>query len=245
MRLRDVLNFCGVKTDAVYVGFLGADRHVSGEPGKAVISRGVPLAKALEAESLIAFELNGEPIPALHGAPLRLVCGGYPGPVSGKWLTHLLVRNQVHDGAKMGGTSYRVPCNPVAPGAEVPVQDMCIIESMPVKSLITSPESGTALSVNQPVVFKGHAWAGDRAVGSVHTSVDFGATWHKAELAAPVNRLAWQSWQSAHTFPKSGYYEVWARATDEAGLSQPMLLPGWNPKGYLNNACHRVALAVT
>ena len=245
VRLRDVLNFCGVKTDAVYVGFLGADRHVSGEPGKAVISRGVPLAKALEAESLIAFELNGEPIPALHGAPLRLVCGGYPGSVSGKWLTHLLVRNQVHDGAKMGGTSYRVPCNPVAPGAEVPVQDMCIIESMPVKSLITSPESGTALSVNQPVVFKGHAWAGDRAVGSVHTSVDFGATWHKAELAAPVNRLAWQSWQSAHTFPKSGYYEVWARATDEAGVSQPMLLPGWNPKGYLNNACHRVALAVT
>ena len=203
------------------------------------------MSKALEDESLIVWAMNGKDLPLMNGYPLRLVFGGWPASTSGKWLHKIDIRNIVHDGPKMTGKSYRVPCKPVPPGSKVADEDMCIIESMPVKSLITSPESGTALSVNQPVVFKGHAWAGDRAVGSVHTSVDFGATWHKAELAAPVNRLAWQSWQSAHTFPKSGYYEVWARATDEAGVSQPMLLPGWNPKGYLNNACHRVALAVT
>jgi hypothetical protein len=76
-------------------------------------------------------------------------------------------------------------------------------------------------------------------------SIDFGATWQKAKLERPVNRLAWQHWQAAVTFPEFGYYEVWARATDSEGRSQPMVLPGWNPKGYLNNACHRIAVQVT
>ncbi len=242
VRLRDVLDYCGVTDDAVYLGFESADRHLSGDPSKPVISRGVPLAKAVEAESLIAFELNGEPIPALHGAPLRLVIGGWPGSVSGKWLTGLLVRNKVHDGAKMLGNSYRVPCEPVAPGADVPPEAMCIIESMPVKSLITSPESGATVKAGKPVLLSGQAWAGDLAVASMSVSADFGQTWQLAELARPRNRLAWQQWQARLTLPGTGYFELWARATDSLGRSQPMLVPGWNPKGYLNNACHRVAV---
>ncbi len=241
VRVKDVLDYCGVKEDAQYVGFLGADTHLSGDPNKVVISRGVPVEKAREVESLIAFELNGEPIPLLHGAPLRLVCGGWPGSVSGKWLTHLLIRDRVHDGPKMGGNSYRVPCAPVAPGTEVPDDQMCIIESMPVKSLITSPRSGMTVNGSQLDV-SGQAWAGDLKVTSVHTSVDFGQTWQAAEVAAPRNRLAWQQWRARVHFPKPGYYEIWARATDELGRSQPMLIPGWNPKGYLNNAAHRTAV---
>ena len=198
----------------------------------------------MQDESLIAFELNGEPIPALHGAPLRLVCGGWPGSVSGKWLTQLLVREQVHDGAKMGGTSYRVPCSPVAPGSTVAQDNMCIIESMPVKSLITFPRSGITLTPGKPHMIRGQAWAGDLKVTAVHTSVDFGVTWQQAELAQPPNRLAWQQWQARVQIEKPGYYEIWARATDEMGRSQPMLVPGWNPKGYLNNAAHRIAVAV-
>lgn len=242
VRLRDVLNDCGVADDAVYLGYEAADRHLSGDVNKSVISRGVPIAKALEAESLIAFELNGEPIPALHGAPLRLVMGGWPGSVSGKWLTGLLVRDRVHDGAKMLGNSYRVPCEPVAPGSEVPAESMCIIESMPVKSLITSPMSGATVKAGKPVMLSGHAWAGDLAVSSMSVSADFGQTWLPAELAQPRNRLAWQQWQAQLTLPTTGYFELWAKATDSAGRSQPMLVPGWNPKGYLNNACHRVAV---
>ena len=67
-------------------------------------------------------------------------------------------------------------------------------------------------------------------------------TWSRTKLSRPANRLAWQRFEFALHFPGKGYYEVWARATDEGQRSQPMLVPGWNPKGYLNNACHRIAV---
>ena len=245
VRLKDVLDHCGVTDEAVYVAYEAADTHLSGDPTKQPISRGVPMSKALEPETLIAWAMNGEPLPPLHGYPLRLVAGGWPGSVSGKWLKRILVRDRVHDGPKMGGQSYRVPCDPVAPGATVADEDMCIIESMPVKSLITHPRSGDHHEHGKPIAVRGHAWAGDLAVAQVFTSIDFGATWQLADLEPPVNRLAWQHWSTAITIPGSGYYEVWARAVDATGRSQPVVLPGWNPRGYLNNACHRIALAVT
>jgi DMSO/TMAO reductase YedYZ molybdopterin-dependent catalytic subunit len=244
VRVRDVLDYVGVKDDAVYLAYYGADTHLSGDPTKSPISRGVPMHKALENESLIAWAMNGEDIPALNGYPLRLVCAGWPGSVSGKWLRRLLVRNIVHDGEKMTGDSYRVPCKPVAPGSEVPEDQFCIIESLPVKSLVTFPKSGVEHPLAAKLAVRGHAWAGDRSVKSVQVSIDFGATWRKAKLRAPVNRLAWQHWNAEVAFPQAGYYEVWARATDSSGRSQPMVLPGWNPKGYLNNACHRIAVQV-
>ena len=242
VRLGDVLKSCGIRDDAVYVAYEGADTHLSGDPAKSVISRGVPVAKALERESLLAYAMNGAPIPAVHGAPLRMVCGGWPGSVSGKWVRRILVRDRVHDGAKMTGTSYRVPCRPVAPGETVADDEMCIIESMPVKSLITAPASGHVVKAGEAFAVRGHAWAGDRRVRQMAISHDFGATWQKASLRRPANRLAWQHFVAKVRLPQAGYYEIWARATDEAGVSQPMLVPGWNPKGYLNNACHRIAV---
>lgn len=244
VRLADLLEACEAGEDAVYVAYEGADRHLSGDPDKLPISRGVPVAKAMEKESLIAWEMNGEPLPLLHGAPLRMVCAGWPASVSGKWLRRLLIRDRVHDGEKMLGQSYRVPCNPVAPGSEVADGDMCIIESMPVKSLITFPKSGVRIRQGTPITVRGHAWAGDRRVARVATSIDFGATWQRARLERAANRLAWQRWTAEVEFPVTGYYEIWARAEDEEGVSQPMVLPGWNPRGYLNNACHRIAVGV-
>lgn len=244
VRLRDVLEACGIHEDAVYIGYYGADTHLSGDPDKVPISRGVPMSKALEDETLIAWSMNGEAIPELNGFPLRLICGGWPASTSGKWLKKIVIRNQIHDGPKMGGDSYRVPCKAVAPGTQVAPEDMCIIESMPVKSLVTFPKSGIRHDLGKPLALRGHAWAGDRQVTELLLSIDFGARWHSATLKQPVNRLAWQHWSGEVTFPKAGYYEVWARAVDESGVSQPMLIPGWNPKGYLNNACHRVAVLV-
>ncbi len=244
VRLKDVLEEVGINDDAVYVAYYGADTHASGDTSKVPISRGVPVAKALEDETLIAWAMNGEDIPLMNGYPLRLVCAGWPGSVCGKWLKKIVVRNQVHDGPKMTGTSYRVPCKSVAPGSVVPEDEMCIIESMPVKSLITFPRSGVEHSLGKKFAVRGHAWAGDLDVSKVQVSIDFGATWLRAKLKAPVNRLAWQHWNASVEFPQPGYYEVWARATDSAGKSQPMVLPGWNPKGYLNNACHRIAVQV-
>jgi DMSO/TMAO reductase YedYZ molybdopterin-dependent catalytic subunit len=242
VRLRDILSECGVKDDAVYIGYYGADKHLSGDPKKNPISRGVPMHKANEDETLIAWAMNGEDIPKLHGYPLRLICSGWPASASGKWLKKIVIRNKVHDGAKMTGTAYRVPCKPVKPGQKVADEDMCIIESMPVKSLITYPKSGIIHQQTKKLEVRGHAWAGDNQVKDVFISVDFGTTWKKTTLKKPKNRLAWQHWSSSVTLPETGYYEVWARAVDDQDRSQPMVLPGWNPKGYLNNACHRVAL---
>jgi DMSO/TMAO reductase YedYZ molybdopterin-dependent catalytic subunit len=244
VRLSDVLADCGIADDAVYVAYEGADRHLSGDPGKLPISRGVPVAKALEKESLIAWAMNGESLPLLHGFPLRMVCAGWPASVSGKWIKKIMIRDRVHDGEKMTGSSYRVPCKPVAPGAAVANEDMCIIESLPVKSLITFPKSGVSHAFGQPMAMRGHAWAGDLRVRRMFVSTNFGATWQRASLDRPVNRLAWQRWSAVLDFPAPGYYEVWARAEDENQNSQPMVLPGWNPRGYLNNACHRIAVEV-
>ncbi|MCB9186723.1 MAG: sulfite oxidase, partial [Flavobacteriales bacterium] len=244
VRLADVLKDVGIKSDAVYIGYYGADVHLTGNPEKVVISRGVPISKAMENETLLAFQMNGQDIPMAHGHPLRLVVGGWPASVSGKWLKRIAVRNKVHDGPKMEAPSYRVPCKPVAPGDKVKDEDMCIIESMPVKSLITYPKTGAMIDQGKKLNIRGHAWAGDLNVAKVEYSIDFGSTWKSCVLEQPVNRLAWQHFKAEISFPEDGYYEVWARATDSQGVSQPMVLPAWNPKGYLNNACHRIAVKV-
>ncbi|MDC6353110.1 MULTISPECIES: sulfite oxidase [Robiginitalea] len=245
VRLRDVLEDAGYTDRAVYVGYHAADTHLSGDPGKEPISRGVPMEKALQDETLLAYEMNGGDIPLAHGYPLRLVAGGWPASASGKWIERLSVRDRVHDGAKMTGDSYRVPCRPVAPGTPVPDSDMCIIESMPVKSLITYPKTGATLARGRSLPFRGHAWAGELEVARVRYSIDFGSTWQDCRLEAPANRLAWQRFSGEAEFPREGYYELWAQAEDSQGRAQPMVLPGWNPKGYLNNACHRIAVKIT
>ena len=245
VRLRDVLRDAGITDQAVYVGYHAIDMHLSRDPSKEPISRGVPIAKAMQDETLLAFQMNGEDIPLVHGYPLRLVAGGWPASVSGKWVNRLSIRDRVHDGPKMTGTSYRVPCNPVAPGEKVKDEDMCIIESMPVKSLVTYPKTGAVIEEGSTLSIRGHAWAGELEVQAVDYSIDFGASWQRCELEKPSNRLAWQRFKTKIKFPEKGYYEVWSRATDSQGESQPMVLPGWNPKGYLNNACHRIAVKVS
>lgn len=244
VRLRDVLEDAGIKNDAVYIGYHATDIHLSRDPKKEPISRGCPMDKALQDETLIAFKMNDEDIPLVHGYPLRLVAGGWPASVSGKWINRISIRNKVHDGTKMTGDAYRIPCKPVAPGDKVKDEDMCIIESMPVKSLITYPKSGAVINKGKVLNIRGHAWAGELEVNKMEYSIDFGSTWKTCNIEKPENRLAWQHFTAAVNFPDVGYYEVWARATDSNGKAQPMILPGWNPKGYLNNACHRIAVKV-
>jgi sulfite oxidase len=245
IRLKDLLDDVGVKSDAVYIGYYSADKHLNGDEKEVVISRGFPMVKAYQDETLIAFAMNGKEIPLAHGLPLRLVAGGWPASASGKWLNKLVIRNIEHDGAKMTGTAYRVPCESVPAGAKVEDKNMCIIESMPVKSLITYPKSGATINEDRALKIRGHAWAGELEVSKMEYSIDFGATWKSCDLEKPVNRLAWQHWKANVTFPKKGYYEIWARARDSEGKGQPMVVPGWNPKGYLNNACHRIAVKVS
>lgn len=191
VRLKDLLNDVGIKSDAVYIGYHAADGHLSGDPEKEPISRGVPLAKALQDETILAFTMNGEDIPLVHGYPVRLIAGGWPASASGKWIKRISIRNKVHDGEKMTGSSYRIPCEPVAPGEKVKDEDMCIIESMPVKSLITYPKTGAMIGHGQTLEIRGHAWAGELEVAKVEYSIDYGTSWKVSKLDPPENRLAW------------------------------------------------------
>ncbi len=243
VRLKDVLEKAGVQSNVVYTAHYGADIHLSGDPDKRPLSRGLPIDKALTDNILIAFEMNGEALHPMNGSPLRLVVPGWPGSCSQKWLNRIELRDIVHDGAKMTGTSYKVPAYPVEPGQDIPDEDWVIIERMPVKSLVTFPANGTDLDGRETEV-RGHAWAGDRSIEKVEISMDFGKTWMDASLDAPINDGAWQNWRATVSFPQAGYYEVWARATDSDGIMQPFAID-WNAKGYLNNTMHRVGLRVS
>ncbi|MCY4303986.1 MAG: sulfite oxidase [Aestuariivita sp.] len=242
VRLKDVLKKAGVQSTVIYTAHYGADGHLSGDPDKLPISRGIPIEKAMTENVLIAFEMNGDALHPMNGAPLRLVVPGWPASTAQKWLKRIELRDQVHDGPKMTGKAYRVPAYKVSPGQDVPEEDFVIIERMPVKSLVTFPANDSNVGLQSDV--RGHAWSGDRTVDKVEISIDFGATWMQAELDKPVNSGAWQNWRANVRFPQSGYYEVWARATDNEGVMQPFAID-WNPKGYLNNTMHRVGLRVS
>jgi len=243
--LSDVLREAGLKSSAVYTAHYGADPDKSGSRDTPSISRGMRIEKALEEHTLLAFAMNGEPLPFLHGGPVRLVVPGWPGSLSQKWLTRIWIRDREHDGPGMTGLSYRLPVKPVQPGTSLEGVPLRILESMPVRSIITAPADGTAFPAGtRSIAARGAAWAGDDTVVSVALSLDRGLTWTDASLEPPRNRYDWTRWSATLPIPANGPYEIWARATDSTGRSQPLEPDNWNPNGYGCNAVHRVAITV-
>jgi sulfite oxidase len=244
VRLADVLKAAGLKPSAVFTGHYGADRNLA-DASKDAISRGVPMKKALDANNLIVFAMDGQPLPNIHGGPVRLIIPGWPGSVSSKWLTRIWVREKVHDGPGMGGTSYRVAISPMVPGDRPDEKNFRDLESMPVRSIITSPMNGTSFGKDvREVKLRGAAWAGDFTVKRVDVSIDFGASWKRAQLSAPKNPYDWQRWTATVKLPSEGYYEIWTRATDSRGIMQPHVAGSWNPQGYGGNPMHRIAIRI-
>ena len=245
VRLADLLKAAGLKPSARFTGHYGADPSLSGEPNSLSLSRGVPIKKALDPNNLIVWAMNGENLPLIHGYPVRLVVPGWPGSISSKWLTRIWVRDKVHDGPGMGGTSYRVTIKPMVPGDKPDDKNFRDLESMPVRSIVTNPANGTTLPVgSRELKVRGAAWDGDYAVRAVHVSIDYGATWQLAQMTKPTNRYDWVRWSATLKLPSEGYYEIWSRATDERGVSQPHVTGNWNPQGYGGNPLHRVAVRV-
>ncbi|MBW8270295.1 sulfite oxidase [Caldovatus aquaticus] len=245
VRLRDLLQAAGLKESARFTGHYGADPHLSGDPNRPAISRGMRIEKALDEDTLVALRMNGQPIPHVHGAPVRLIVPGWPGSLSQKWLTRILIRATPHDGPGMGGTSYRVPVRPIVPGSRNDGRDFVDLESMPVRSILTNVAHGTRLPAGtRGLDVRGFAWAGDKTVRAVHLSVDYGATWQEARVAEPANRHAWQRWSGRVALPTDGYYEIWYRATDSDGRMQPHVAGNWNPQGYGANPISRIAVLV-
>jgi sulfite oxidase len=237
VRLADLLAAAGVRRSAVYTGHFSPDER-AGKPGQPAISRGLPIEKALAPETLVAFAMNDEPLPYLHGGPLRIVAPGFPGSAWQKWLTRIAVRDREHDGEKMTGTNYRLPREPVRPGDAIDPARFTVITDMPVKALITAPLAGFAANPGELAV-RGVAWSGHVPLASVAVSADGGASWREASLEAGADRFAWRRFTAPVEASRLGPVTIMARATDAKGGAQPLDGAPWNPRGYCNNAVHR------
>jgi DMSO/TMAO reductase YedYZ molybdopterin-dependent catalytic subunit len=239
VRLADVLQAAGVKSGTVHVGFIGADFGVL--PTIPKVARSVPLDKAMERHTLLAYGMNDGPLPKVHGYPLRVVVPSWVGSASIKWVARIEALAAPLKGPYMD-ESYRIPRVPIEPGGRMP-PDAVSTEVWPVKSMITHPAPNAKHAAGKPVLVAGKAWAGENAVARVELSFDEGRTWQRAELNARADKYAWQTFSYAYTPRASGYVTVLARATDDAGRTQP-LASAWNPLGYFWNGWHRVGFVV-
>ena len=238
VRLADVLRRAGVKSGATQVLFNGADVPMGKVPD---FVRSVPIGKALDSDTLLAFQMNGAPLPSSHGFPLRLVPCGWAGDSWVKWVTNITLLDKEYDGFFMK-TAYRRPVHTVAPGTPVDPSAMTPVTAIKPKSVIASPLAGERLAAGE-VTIRGAAWAGESPVARVDVSTDSGRTWRQAKLGADRARYAWRLWEAAWTPPGDGSYVLMAKATAENGETQPFLAD-WNPSGYLWNVVPAVRVEV-
>jgi DMSO/TMAO reductase YedYZ molybdopterin-dependent catalytic subunit len=239
VRLRDVLQAAGLKPGAAHVAGQG------GDPGAvataAPVIRSIPMRKAMDEDTLIAWSMNGTPLPFVHGYPVRLVVPGWVGSASTKWLHTLTVLDAPFKGTYMD-SSYRVPRVPVEPGTKMP-PDAVSAEAWPIKSMITFPAPNAKFKPGATITVRGKAWVGEGSVDRVEVSVDEGKAWRPAQLAKGGARHAWRTFTYEHKADDPGYVTFLARAWDDRGNAQPAL-PYWNPLGYFWNAWHRVGVVV-
>ncbi|MEB3329892.1 MAG: sulfite oxidase [Candidatus Sericytochromatia bacterium] len=231
-RLRDVLARAGVQPGAAHVVLQGVDRPVL--PTTPRFGRSLPLAKALHPDTLLAYEMNGEPLPMLHGHPVRVVAPGWVGDDWVKWLGLVRVQAEPFDGF-FYQTAYRYPRRPVSPGEAVPPEAMGPMDELVVKSLLTAPLAGARVPrTTLPV--RGAAWTGGEAVVTrVEVSLDDGHSWQNARLLGPARPYAWRRFALDWVPPRGhpgGLLRLRARATDSAGRVQPTEAAPWNPSGY-------------
>jgi hypothetical protein len=206
--------------------------------------RSIPVNKALDRNTILAFEMNGDVLPMKHGFPLRVVAPGWAADSWVKWLTSIRALDREYDGFWMKG-AYLHPGRPVAPGASVAADQMQPVTSLRVKSVIASPLDGGQAIVGRPVAIRGVAWSGDAGpVVAVDVSVDGGRGWKAAALRGDQRTpFGWRQWEFAWTPAQEAYYTILARARDGAGNTQPMDQE-WNPSGYLWNVVPRVGVNV-
>ena len=239
VRLRDLLQAAGVKQGAVHVAGQGGDFGVVATA--APVIRSIPMPKAMEEHTLIAWGMNDGPLPKVHGFPLRLVAPGWVGSASTKWLHTLTVLDAPFKGTYMDG-SYRIPRIPVKPGDRMP-PDAVVAEAWPVKSMITFPAPNAIFKVGGAVPVEGRAWVGEGWIDRVELSFNEGASWQRATLAAAGDKYAWRAFSYRFVPKSAGYATVLARATDDKGNVQP-IVSAWNPLGYFWNGFHRVGFVV-
>jgi sulfite oxidase len=236
--LKTLLEKAGVKDAAKHVQFRGLDQV----PGKVPpFIRSIPIDKAMDADTLIATQMNGAPLTPHHGFPARVLTPGWAGAASCKWLTEITVLDKPAEGNFMS-PGYRLPNTPVKPGEAVKPEDTHSVTALTVKSLIAAPSEGVKLKHGAHVI-QGVAWAGVADITKIEISADGGATWNEATLGKDNAKYAWRLWSYNWKPARSGDYVILSRATDSLGRVQPEA-PVWNPSGYLYNAYDQVKVNV-
>ncbi len=245
--LRDVLMRAGVPvddaaaTEGLHASFSSLDKI---KRGSDTFSYGasIPLSRALRPEVLLAYEMNGDPLPALHGAPLRVVVPGYVAARSVKWLGSIRVQDAPSD------NHYQVRDYKVFPphvhAENVNWSQGETLYALRSDAVIFSPLDGDTIDAGT-LVMRGYALAGgDALVTRVEVSADDGATWHDAELLDEARRWTWRFWEARLSLPP-GSYTLVARVHDDAGTVQPARAADtWNFRGYMNNSLHRVQVTL-
>jgi DMSO/TMAO reductase YedYZ molybdopterin-dependent catalytic subunit len=237
VRLKDVLDAAGYAGGAVEVLANGADAPTLTGPD---FAKSLPMSKALDGDTLIAFEMNGEPLSRWHGQPARLVVPGWTATYWVKCVTELSILDKPFDGFWMR-TAYRVPRNLFGPsGFESQDNEQTSpITDIKVNSLIIAPAAGTTLRVSQPAEISGYAWDGGSGIRRVEVSIDAGVSWREASLLRSLGRYAWTPWRFTLASPASGIVSLRVRATANDGSTQPDALV-LNPAGYHHNVVQAV-----
>jgi len=241
VRLRDVLEWAGVKAGAVAVRFHGLETGVL--PTTPMFMKSLQIDHARDGEVMIAYAMNGEPMPLLNGFPVRLIVPGWYSTYWVKMLSDIEVLGQPDDNFWMT-KAYLVPDNPtgnVDPG-QTGVSLVPISRMLP-RSFITNLVDGQRVHANAPLTVRGIAFGGDSGVRKVEVSSDGGSTWTGARLGRDHGKYSFRQWEMRLS-PKPGPLTLKVKATNTDSLAQPAIA-NWNPGGYMRNVIESMTLLAT
>jgi DMSO/TMAO reductase YedYZ molybdopterin-dependent catalytic subunit len=242
IRLRDVLRRAGLASDALELVYHGADGPVL--PATPSFVKSLPVERALDESTLIAFSMNGEPLPHWNGAPARLIVPGWTGTYWMKHLTEIRAEPAPYTGFWMK-SAYRIPTG-AFPGfrfASQETPETTPITEMLVNSIITSPVSGARVPQGKPLVLRGKAWDNGAGIEAVEVSVDGRKSWRAATLGPSLGRFAWRDFHFPLDTSTTGTFTAAVRARSRNGTQQPEKLTP-NPSGYHDNIVQTVTLEV-
>lgn len=245
VRLKELLDKVGLAKETIEIAFNGAE-------GPAYVKtpdfqKSLPTWKAIDENTLVAYEMNGEALPHWNGFPARLVVPGWTGTY---WMKHLIDVQALTEPLKTFwmNPAYRIPSSlfPVVQrftSQEPPNSPNTPITEMVVNSLVTNFEEGAEVKAGQPVKVQGVAWDGGYGIVEVAVSIDAGRQWMPAELGPDLGRFAWRRWTYAFTPAQPGAVTVTVRARNAAGQTQVEKLL-FNGAGYQNNVVQALGLKV-
>jgi sulfite dehydrogenase len=241
VRLKDLLAKAGAKAGAVDVSFNGLDGPVlpaaANFAGTPDFEKSLPFDRANDGEVIVAYEINGQPLPMLNGFPLRLIVPGWFATYWVKSLNQITVHQKPFDGFWMA-KAYRVPATPdYKEEPKNQAKDTVPITTFTVRSLFVRPEPGEAIRAGAPYEVQGIAFDSGKGIAKVEVSADGGKSWSESKLDPEIGRYSFRRWRYAWK-PTAGAYHLMARATSKSGETQTT--SQWNRSGYGRNVVESV-----